>query len=71
MISPDINLPGKSGMEVLKRTKETDDQRKVIVLTNHTNDYYTQLCKEPGPEFFLDKAYDVARVPAIVRKVIT
>jgi DNA-binding NarL/FixJ family response regulator len=66
----DINLPGKNGIEVLKKVKETDDQCKVIMLTNHADDYYKQLCKELGAEFFLDKSHDFARVPAIIRGMI-
>ncbi|HUR67269.1 MAG TPA: response regulator [Chitinophagaceae bacterium] len=66
----DINLPGKNGIEILKKVKETNDQCRVIMLTNHADEYYKQLCKELGADFFLDKSHDFAKVPAIIRDMI-
>ena len=66
----DINLPGKNGIEVLKKVKETDQNCKVIMLTNHADEYYKQLCNELGADYFLDKSHDFARVPGIIRGMI-
>jgi DNA-binding NarL/FixJ family response regulator len=65
----DINLPGKNGIEVLKKVKENDENCKVIMLTNHADEYYKQLCNELGADHFLDKSHDFARVPGIIREM--
>jgi DNA-binding NarL/FixJ family response regulator len=65
----DINLPGKNGIEVLKKIKEHDLNCKVIMLTNHADEYYKQLCNELGADHFLDKSHDFARVPGIIREM--
>lgn len=62
----DINLPGKSGIELLKRIKSTGGTIKVMMMTNHAEEYYRVLCKELGADYFLDKSNDFAKVPGIV-----
>ena len=63
----DINLPGKSGIELLKKIKQPGASCKVIMVTNHADEYYRQQCKELGADFFLDKSNDFGKVPLIVR----
>ena len=60
MVLLDINLPDKSGIEVLKKIKELDQNIMVFMLTNQVNDYYEQACKKMGAEFFFDKSGDLA-----------
>ena len=66
----DINLPGKNGIEVLKKVKGTDTTCRVIMLTNHADEYYRQLCNELGADYFLDKSHDFSKVPAIISDLI-
>jgi DNA-binding NarL/FixJ family response regulator len=65
----DINLPGKSGIEVLKKIRLNDLKCKVVMLTNHADDYYRKQCNELGADYFLDKSSDFAKVPDIIRKL--
>ena len=65
----DINLPGKSGIEILKLIRSTGNECKVIMLTNHADDYYREQCREYGADFFLDKSNDFAKVPDIIIKL--
>ena len=65
----DINLPGKSGIEILKLIRSTGNKCKVIMLTNHADDYYREQCREYGADFFLDKSNDFAKVPDIIIKL--
>lgn len=58
MVLLDINLPDRSGIELLKKIKEIDQGIMVLMLTNHSNDYYRAVCKKMGAEFFFDKAVD-------------
>lgn len=66
----DINLPGKNGIELLKFFKKTNWEGEVIMITNHTNDYYRQQCKELGAKHFLDKSNDFSLVPSIIKEEI-
>ena len=66
----DINLPGKNGIEILKKVKQSGGNCKVIMLTNHADDYYKQICSELGADYFLDKSHDFASVPGIISKMI-
>jgi CheY-like chemotaxis protein len=65
----DINLPGKSGIELLRRIKESGSETEVIMITNHADGYYRKVCKDLGAEYFLDKTNDFAKVPEIISKV--
>ena len=65
----DINLPGKNGIDFLRLIKEENKKCTVVMLTNHSDDYYRQLCKQIGADHFLDKSNDFARVPEIVSRI--
>lgn len=64
----DINLPGKNGIEFLKHIRQNDEKCEVIMITNHADEYYRELCFGLGAKHFLDKSNDFAQVPAIVRE---
>ena len=66
----DINLPGKNGIEILKKVKQNGEGCKVVMLTNHADEYYKQICSELGADYFLDKSNDFASVPGIISKMI-
>lgn len=63
----DINLPGKNGTEVLKFINQSSSPCKVIMVTNHADEYYRQQCFELGAKHFLDKSNDFDKVPAIIK----
>lgn len=65
----DINLPGKSGIELLKSIRESGNDCQVIMITNHADDYYRQLCKQIGADHFLDKSNDFSSVPDIISRI--
>ncbi len=62
----DINMPGKSGIELLRSIKEQTPETEVIMLTNHSEAFYREQCKELGARYFLDKSNDFLQVPDIV-----
>ena len=62
----DINLPDKSGIELLKEIKVIRPQIKVIMLTNHASDSYRDLCEYLGANFFLDKSNDFEKIPSTI-----
>ena len=66
----DINLPGKSGLEILRVIKNTDKKIKVIMLTNSYSDYYKQICGFLGAEFFLDKSNHFETIPELLKEIL-
>ncbi|HTL09285.1 MAG TPA: response regulator transcription factor [Chitinophagaceae bacterium] len=52
----DINLPDKSGIELLRTAKATNPSIKVIMITNQANEYYRKLCLSLGADSFIDKS---------------
>ncbi len=62
----DINLPGKSGIELLRKIKGSENNCEVIMITNHADDYYRKICSDLGAKYFLDKSIEFAMVPEII-----
>ena len=65
----DMNMPGKSGFEVLRFIKTDDRNCRVIMVTNHSNESYRRLCYEAGAEFFLDKSKEFGLIPSLIQKI--
>ncbi|MBI5858722.1 MAG: response regulator [Sphingobacteriales bacterium] len=62
----DINLPGRSGIEILKTIKKNGWQCEVIMVSNHTDEYYRNQCRELGARYFLDKSSEFGLVADII-----
>lgn len=62
----DINLPGKNGMLLLKSIKESSRDCKVVMLSNHTGEFYEEQCLKLGAHLLLDKTNEFHLVPGIV-----
>jgi len=58
----DLNLPDKSGIELLKEIKNNHPQMRVIVLTNHASDNYREICTYMGADYFFDKSSDFDKI---------
>lgn len=65
----DINLPGKSGISLLKKIKEGGSACKVIMLSNHSERYYKEECKKLGATHFLDKTTEFDLVPSVLTNI--
>ena len=52
----DIQMPGGSGIDVLRDIKARHASTVVIVLTNHPYPQYRQKCAELGAEYFFSKS---------------
>lgn len=62
----DINLPGKSGIDLLNYIKKENKDCRVIMVTNHAFDSYRRKCMELGAEHFLDKSADFEKISSIL-----
>ena len=64
----DINLPGKSGISILREIKSRLST-KVIMLTNYSDNYYRTLCHEIGADHFLDKTTEFEQIPELIKRL--
>jgi DNA-binding NarL/FixJ family response regulator len=66
----DINLPGRSGIELLRYIKTLYPQITVIMLSNQSGPYYRELCKRLGADYFVDKSTEFEDVPVIISSLL-
>lgn len=52
----DIQMPGGSGLDVLRAAKEKSPSTIVIMLTNFPYPQYKQRCMELGADYFISKS---------------
>jgi DNA-binding NarL/FixJ family response regulator len=67
----DINLPDKSGMEVLSYIKRNHPKTIVIMCTNQHSSYYREECLKLGANFFIDKSKDFEKIPQLISSLHT
>ena len=65
----DINLPDKSGIELLKHIKMAGYPVKVIMVTNETNPIYRQTCMKLGAYEYFDKSIEFEKLLEIVENL--
>jgi len=62
----DVNLPDRSGIELLKYVKSKSSKTVVIMCTNQGSDHYRQFLTKHGANFFLDKSKDFEKLPSLI-----
>jgi len=65
----DINLPGRSGIEVLKDIRKKKLSSRVIMLTNYPYPQYRKKCEELGADYFLDKVAEIEKIPKLIEEL--
>ncbi|HEY4062955.1 MAG TPA: response regulator [Puia sp.] len=66
MVLLDINLPDKSGIELLRVIRERKMEIAVLMISNHADTYYREICQKLGARAFLDKSNDMDLIPMIL-----
>ena len=70
LVITDINLPGKSGIDLLRIVREVKPEVPVILITGHkTLDFAISAVKN-GASDFITKPFDLANVKKVVEKVL-
>ena len=62
----DIQLPGKSGIDLLKFIVKEYPNVKVIMFSNLLDDNYIKVCRKIGAKYFIDKSRDFDLIPAML-----
>lgn len=66
----DINMPGRSGISLLKTLRDNGWEGGIIMLTNSAETMYRQRCHHLGASHFLDKTADFEKVPLILNGIL-
>jgi DNA-binding NarL/FixJ family response regulator len=65
----DIRMPGRNGIDVLRRLKQMRPAPKVIMLTNYAYQQYRKKCEQAGADFFFDKSTEFDQIPQALEQV--
>ncbi len=63
----DMQMPGGSGLDVLKSMQQDKVPSTVIVLTNFAYPQYRKRCLQNGAEFFFDKSSEFEKVGEVLQ----
>lgn len=66
----DLNLPGRSGLEVLASLKETHAALKVLIVSMYPEDQYALRCLRAGAQGYANKAGDPVELITAVHTVM-
>jgi two-component system, NarL family, response regulator DevR len=66
----DIQIPGGTGIEVLRTIRQSGDPMIVLILTGHPYPQYRKKCLALGADYFLDKAKDIGQVKQILKDFV-
>jgi two-component system, NarL family, invasion response regulator UvrY len=64
----DINIPGKSGIELLGFIKKEYPLIKVIMHTNQSNDFYKKRCTRLGCDAYIDKSGEYEEISSVIQQ---
>ena len=66
----DLQMPGGSGLDVLRAVRKDCPRLRVLICTNYPYPQYREECLSAGADYFLDKSADFEKIPAIFRELI-
>ncbi len=66
----DLQMPGGTGLDVLRAIRVDHPYLFVLICTNYPYPQYREECLSAGANFFLDKSADFEKIPAILRELI-
>lgn len=66
----DVNMPGTSGIDMLKKIRSSEcPQPVVVMLTNQKERIFRETCLDLGADYYLDKSTDFLCIPEIIREI--
>jgi len=71
MLVLDINMPGRSGMDVLRDVKHTYPRLPVIILSCHPEDQYAVRCLRAGAAAYINKDSAPEELAIAIKKILS
>lgn len=65
----DIEMPGRSGIDLLREIKKREQPPWIIVLTNQSYSQYRKVCIKAGADFFFDKSTEFDKVAEVITQL--
>jgi len=65
----DLNLMGRTGIDVMRSIRPAAPEIVFVVLTNHAEPQYRRACTEAGAAYFLDKSREFDRVREVIAEI--
>jgi DNA-binding NarL/FixJ family response regulator len=62
----DLQMPGGSGLDVLRAIRPGRPALHVMVCTNYSTAWYREECIAAGSDIFVDKSTEFEKIPAIL-----
>lgn len=66
----DLQMPGGTGLEVLRAIRQSHPAVWVLICTNYPYRQYREECIAAGANYFLDKSADFEKIPEILRNLM-
>ncbi len=66
----DIEMPGRSGLDLLRQVRRDFSSLVIVILTNASSAQYRKRCTELGADFFFDKSTEFRKVPGILEQLV-
>ena len=65
----DLNLMGRTGIDVMRSVRPKAPEIVFVVLTNHAEPQYRRAATEAGAAYFLDKSIEFDRVRDVIAEI--
>jgi DNA-binding NarL/FixJ family response regulator len=66
----DLEMPGGSGLDVLRAVRHDLPDLQVLICTNYPYPQYRRECLAAGANYFLDKSAEFDKIPLILRDLM-
>jgi DNA-binding NarL/FixJ family response regulator len=65
----DLNLTGRTGIDVMRSVHPRAPEVVFVVLSNHAEPQYRRAAADAGAAYFLDKSREFERVPEVIAEI--
>jgi len=66
----DLQMPGGSGLDVLRAIRPNHPGLYILICTNYPYPQYREECLSAGANYFLDKSAEFEKIPAILHRFL-
>ena len=70
LVTLDIRMPGRNGIDVLRDIKASHPNIKVLILTNYPYPQYRRTCMAAGADYFFDKSSEFQKVVEVLKQLV-